>query len=92
MRGFLLLVFFGLAVGSVFTRPSLEAHRTRVAQLLEMQGLSPPGEAGKTEGFRDLYVASEYLLESNDQMVMHCFGAFTQFACLTPEKPPTESF
>lgn len=92
MRGFLILLIIGLGVAAYFTRPSLDAHRARVAQLMEMQGLSPPGEAGKVEGFRDVYLGTQYMLKSNDALVMHCFGAFTQFVCLQPETPPTESF
>lgn len=78
-----------IGVAAYVLRPTQDAHRARVAELLHLQGLPPAPPTGRLETYRDLYVTTGYELRANDRVIMQCWGAFRQFVCFEPD-PATQ--
>jgi len=96
MRSLLVLILLGaLAGGAFLSRPNIEAHRSHAeAALEEKRKAQGDGDAigdligamfeNRTDTFEDMMVATKLTTRSGDDVVLECWGVFSQFFCSGP--------
>ena len=99
MRSLLVLVLLAVLAGGAFlSRPDIEAHRSHAEAALKEKRKGSGGDAigdligamfeNRTDTFEDMMVATKLTTRSGKDVVLECWGVFSQFFCSTPETAP----
>ena len=93
----ILLLAAALAAGGYLTRPDEAAHEANAEkQLSSTRGGFDIGEliadkvfaasARDSRKFEDVFVATKYIVRTDDVVLMECWGLYAQFLCSQPDE------
>jgi len=95
MRLLLIIILLGaLGAGGFMTKPNMETLRTHAEQVLADKQKSDDkigdlignvlGGINHSDQFEDMVVASKFTRRSSGNVLIECWGAYSQFFCTTP--------